>query len=224
MHENIIYFISFICLSFAQEIQIYKNELSDEMKKYAIGQSLLFLDESNSNEIVAKKLVNEMNVKYGGNWFSYIGIYDNNSGFGIEYQKNSFIWFSYKQNHIVLFEPQMNAVNNPIVEAKKDDAKVTLTYVDVEQKIIIDIINSTKAALKSFNDYRDIGLNISKTLELSTGLEWRVDIDNIGFDVNQNFYKNIAIKGWLLSFKIETIEFVIYRYSRSNTNENEVNI
>jgi len=86
----------------------------------------------------------------------------------------------------------------------------------------ITIINVVKSAIKNFNDYQNISLNISKTLQTSLGNEWRVVIINNGFDGNQDLYKNISIPGSLVSFRIESIEFVIFRLTQSRVIEDEL--
>jgi hypothetical protein len=222
MFSTSINLLFLIGLNFAQDIQIHKNELSNDMEKYAIAEALLQLKDSDSNEMIAKNLANQMDIKFGKQWFSFVGMDFNNSGFNIDHQKNTFFWFSYKQKHIILFKPQIDVKNNLVFDARKDNAKVTVLYNDMEEKLKTAVINTTSIALKNFNTFQDISLNITKTLNSSLGSDWRVFIDFNGFASNQEVYKNISIAGSLILFRVEDIEFVIFRFLHNKMTGDEV--
>jgi hypothetical protein len=82
----------------------------------------------------------------------------------------------------------------------------------MEEKIKITVIDTTKIAVKNFNDYQSISINITKSLQLKLSYEWQVVIVNNGFDCDQKLYKNISISGFMI-LKIESIEFIIFRLS-----------
>jgi len=145
-----------------------------------------------------------------------------NPGFDVEHQKNTLIWFSYKQKPILLFKQQSNAISDQIVEARKDNAKVVFVYNDVEEKTKNLILNTTKSMVKICNTTVDLTLNIKKSLSTSLGNEWHVMVSDNGFESDQHLYKNISIPGNLISFRIESIEFIIFRLNLDKNLEEKV--
>jgi hypothetical protein len=205
-----------------EDLKIFENELEPKQEEHAIGQALLLLADLDSYRLVAKGLAKHMDENFGKQWMCLVGKNFNDSGFEIEHQNKSLISFAFKETQFVLFKPHSDLISDPIVDARKDNAKIVI-LVDMEEKMRITIINVVKIAIKNFNDYQNISLNISKTLQTSLGNEWRVVIINNGFDGNQDLYKNISIPGSLVSFRIESIEFVIFRLSQSRVIEDKVN-
>jgi hypothetical protein len=205
-----------------EDLIIIDNELEPKLEEHAIGEALLLLADLDSYRLVAKGLAKHMDEKFGKQWMCFVGKNFNDSGFEIEHQNQSYISFEFKETQFVLFKPHSDLISDPIVDARKENAKIQI-LIDMEEKTKITIINVVKIAIKNFNDYENISLNISKTLQTSLGNEWRVVIINNGFDGNQDLYKNISIPGSLVSFRIETIEFVIFRLIPSGVIEDKVN-
>jgi hypothetical protein len=195
------------------DFQVLENEMSEEMEEFAVAEALLLLRASHSSQMpyVAKNLANKMNTEYGKQWMCFVGKNFNDSGFEILHQNKSLISFAFKQTQFILFKPHLDTVNDPIIDARKDNAKVDIVFFDMEEKTKITVIDIAKIAIKNFNDYQSLSLNITQALQTSLGNEWRVVIVNNRFDGDQQLYTSISIPGSLMSFKIESIEFIIFR-------------
>ncbi len=91
----------------------------------------------------------------------------------------------------------------------------------MEEKIKNSILNTTKYVLKNFNTFKDIRLNIKKSLSSSLGNEWFVIVSIDGIESDQQLYKNISSPRNFISFRIESIESIIFRLNQNN--EEKVN-
>jgi hypothetical protein len=102
----IIFQLSFIfCVE--QELKIHKNEMSEKMTIHVIAQALTLLETETNLNIIAKKLKNDMNEKFGKDWICYTGINANISGLNFNPEENSFIWFSFKEKHFIVFREKI---------------------------------------------------------------------------------------------------------------------
>ncbi len=99
----------FIALNSTQDLIIHENELTTKMEEFAIGEALVLLSRTDSAQLVAKNLVKQMNNEFGKHWICFVGKNFRDTDFGVDHQNNSTIWFSFKDDHIVLFKPQFNA-------------------------------------------------------------------------------------------------------------------
>jgi hypothetical protein len=97
----------FIGLTFAADLEIFRNEVTNEIEEHVIGKTLLAMEALKTDQLVATNLTNEMNIKFGKSWMCFIGLNFNSAAVAFEHQANSLLWFSYKQKHILLFKPMM---------------------------------------------------------------------------------------------------------------------
>lgn len=65
------FFESFLCE--VNLLTIIKNEMPETMKVFSVGTALVTLSESSDHNVIADKLTNALNTKYGPQWFSLIG-------------------------------------------------------------------------------------------------------------------------------------------------------
>jgi hypothetical protein len=105
--------LKYFCLIFLQfpiiycaidEIKIYENEMYTQMELHVISQALALLETESDLNAVAKKLENEMNSKYGTSWICFTGINSNFTGVNFNPKAQTFIWFSFKEKHFVVFQ------------------------------------------------------------------------------------------------------------------------
>jgi hypothetical protein len=153
-----------------KDLIIIDNELEPKLEEHAIGKALILLVDLDSYRFVVKSIAKHMDETFGIQWMCFVGKNFNDSGFGIEHQNQSYISFEFKETQFVLFKPHSDLISDPIVEARKDNAKIVI-LIDMEKKTKITIINVVKIAVKHFNDYENISLNISKTLQTSLANE-----------------------------------------------------
>lgn len=93
---------------FSTKYLIQKSDVPKEVEKYAIGQALLEFGDSGNHELIAQRLMKDMNIGYGKYWVAIVG----KTGFFPQFQAmiNSTLWFLILPDgappvHVVLFKP-----------------------------------------------------------------------------------------------------------------------
>jgi hypothetical protein len=95
-----------IVFSVENELTIIKSEMSETMQEFSIGTALVTLSESSDYNVIADKVVNALNNKYGTQWFSLVGPIGPVSHFNT--QPNTLLHFKYGNIQIFLFKPQIS--------------------------------------------------------------------------------------------------------------------
>jgi hypothetical protein len=132
--------------------------------------------------LIAKKLSNEMGLMYGKSWTCFTGINFNS-------QENTFIWFSYREKHFIVFKQAIESTNSdPILEARKPNAKITVIEEGMAENMKNSVIDIAKQSISSFNDLDSIAKNIVKSLKEKYGLKWFCSVSD-----GANFKEMISI-------------------------------
>jgi len=74
------------------------------MEQHVIAEALIITETETDLNIAAKKLSNEMNIKFGKGWNCFTGININFSGVNVDSKENTFIWFSFKEKHFIVYK------------------------------------------------------------------------------------------------------------------------
>jgi len=86
------------------QLTIINNEMPESMKEFSIGTAFLTLSESKDQNVIADKLSNALNTKYGPQWFSLVGPIGPISHLNTE--PNTLLNFEYGKIQIFLFKLQ----------------------------------------------------------------------------------------------------------------------
>ena len=91
-------------VSFAQlgEVDVIRSEMEQSMEKFALGSALVLLSAESDFSIVATKLVDVMNTKYGKEWITLIGTNLHTTIIGMELVNNTMLLMEYKDTHVLL--------------------------------------------------------------------------------------------------------------------------
>jgi hypothetical protein len=95
-------FSSILCID--SSLKYYKNDMNPEMEKFVVSQALYFSVNEKDLNTIGKKVSLEMDKKFGNGWICFAGVNGNFSGFDVGSEKNTFIWFSYNENHFIAFK------------------------------------------------------------------------------------------------------------------------
>jgi len=95
-------FSGILCIN--EDLKIHKNGLNKEMEQHVIAQALTITETEKDLNIAAKKISNEMNTKFGQGWNCLTGINISFTGINVESINNTFIWFSFKEDHFIVFK------------------------------------------------------------------------------------------------------------------------
>ncbi len=102
-----------ISFSAINDIQVITSNIDVKEGEHVISTASLLLENESDLKVVAKKLVDEMDTKFGKTWICQIGSNDN-SGLYINQELNSYITFSFKQIQITLYKITLNNGNKYI--------------------------------------------------------------------------------------------------------------
>ncbi len=124
-----------------------------------------------------------MNKEFGGKWSCFAGINTTFSGFNIEYEKNTFIWFSFREKHFVVFKPALNPVIDPIINTRlKTNPKIITIDDRMTESMRKTTLEFIKTAIFYFNTTERIAGNVVKNLKTRFGNSWHCGIGEFGTD------------------------------------------
>jgi len=78
--------------------------MNTQMEQHVIAQALTITETEVDLNTAAKKLSNEMNIKFGRVWNCFTGINLNFSEVNVDSKENTFIWFSFKEKHFIVYK------------------------------------------------------------------------------------------------------------------------
>ncbi len=206
---SVIVFLS-ICLQFQcifcynEFLKIHKNEMNQEIKDYVIEQALVASENETDMNNVSRKIINEMNQKYGQSWNCLTGTNTSFDGINIESKEKTFIWFSYKDRNFIVFK----SFSDPLAEAQKSDAKLVIIKDGMSESMKNLTLVMVKQAIIAFSHTEYISEHMVKMLEGKYGYSWFCIIGSTGNDdkITKTFGKQA-----FLSLKIESLLITIFQ-------------
>jgi len=99
-----------LSLSAIEDIKVISSNVDIKEEEHVISTIFNLFEKENQNKIIAKKLVDEMNTKFGKTWICQIG--SNNSELYIDLESSSYITLSFKEIKISLYKISLNNPNN----------------------------------------------------------------------------------------------------------------
>ncbi len=100
-----------ISFSSTDDIKVISSNIDIKEEKHVMSTAFYLLENENEFKIMAKKLVDEMDTKFGKTWICQIGS-NNNSELYINQELNSFITLSFKEIKVTLYKISLNNGNN----------------------------------------------------------------------------------------------------------------
>ena len=103
-----------ISCAFAQldEVDVIRSEMDDSMEKYAVGSALVLLSSEKEFSVVASKLNDLMNTKYGKQWITLIGTNLHTTIIGMNLVNSTMLLMEYRSNHVLLVQQSVEHVDN----------------------------------------------------------------------------------------------------------------
>jgi hypothetical protein len=203
---TILQIIYVIC--FNDEIKIFKNEMTLEMEQHVIAEALLITKHESDLNTIAKKLSNEMNKEFGGKWSCFTGINTTFAGFNIESEKNTFIWFSFREKHFVVFKQAFDSVIDPIVSARKTNANITIIDDRMTESMKKSVLEIIKTSIFYFNTTESIAENVVKNLKSKFGNSWHCVIGE--FRIDKELMQK-AMNSSILSLRVGSLLIAIFQ-------------
>lgn len=191
------------CDHYDYNVVIHVNELADEsMKNEAIDMSVTAVNNNTNLTIIAHKLVNNFNSKYGRMWICIISTSPLISAF--ESQTNTLLSFTYNSTQVVLFKPKSLTPIDMMEEAKHFDITITNSEMSIDMQN--RIINTVSKAINNSNDFHKIAKNITDTFDDIYGKYWHCFVGPIGMNGYVRY-----IEGTFVSLNIRQLQFVLFQ-------------
>ena len=118
-----------VCLGQLDDIDVIQSEMSESMEKFAVGEALVLLSTEPNFPVVAERLVDVMNSRYGREWVTLIGTNLHTTIYGMKLVKNTMLLMEYKDKHVLLVQQKAQFVEpmNQVIKIKL--VRKVLTYI-----------------------------------------------------------------------------------------------
>ncbi len=97
-----------------EDVEVIISEMPENMEKFAIGMTITTLSMESDFNKVAKQVIEQMNNKFGKDFVMLIGTNLHPIVIGMSIANNTYLLFSHKQTHIVLFKSGDSGHNNQV--------------------------------------------------------------------------------------------------------------
>jgi hypothetical protein len=90
-----------------EDVEVIISDMPENMEKFAVGQTITALSMESDFNLVAKEVIDQMNRRFGSEWVMIIGTHLNPLIIGTRVQNHTYLLFSYKATHLVLFKQEL---------------------------------------------------------------------------------------------------------------------